>query len=302
MSIDKFYIFNLISEISIQEKFGPFIITIRPDSLCKFDSLCPTNRLHSHHYYELCFVIEGDGEYVHGEKIYSLKRGDIFICNPDIDHEIRLKKHSDSSYFSNLYLIFFIITIEQINTDPELPLTNYEEKMINSFIQNHHIVVSNCCHMFSYIDFLITHMQNDKVNNYGLYNMIKTMALEGLSLLCADTNTTTFDSNIYPSEFNQLLVFIESNLNRSISIKELAELSFMSHRNIHYLFNKYVNKTPKDYINDRKIKLAKLYLRMNYKVGDVALLVGITDFGQFSRLFKKHCGISPKAFQNSKIS
>ncbi|MGL4336793.1 MAG: AraC family transcriptional regulator [Turicibacter sp.] len=301
MSIDKFYIFNLISDIYIKEKFGPFIVTIKPDSLCKFDLFHPTNRVHSHNYYELCFVIEGSGEYLHGDQVYPLKKGDIFICNPHVAHEIRLKQDFNSSYVSNLHLIFFIVTIDQVENSNESPLTHYEEKMIHSFIKDHEIVVSHCSHMFSYIDFLITHMENYNVNNYGIYNMIKTMALEGLSLLCSNTDQTKFDTNIYPSDFNQLLIFIESHLNRSITINELAQISFMSHRNVHYLFNKYVNKTPKDYINARKINLAKLYLKMNYKVGDVALLVGINDLGQFSRLFKKHCGISPKAFQNSEI-
>lgn len=67
------------------------------------------------------------------------------------------------------------------------------------------------------------------------------------------------------------------------------------------MFSKYLNLTPKQYINSRKINLAKVYLKMNYKVSDVSSLVGINDISQFSRLFKKHCGISPKSFQNPKV-
>lgn len=302
MEIDKFYIFNLVSDILIQEKFGPYLITIKPDSLCKFDQASPTNKLHRHDYYELCFVIEGSGEYLHGEKCYDLKKGDIFICNPFVAHEIRLKASIDGTYSSHLYLIFFVITLEHIHSITPSPFTPIEEKILHSFTQHHEIVVHHCDHMFSYIDFLMTHMGPDTLDNYGIYNMMKTMALEGLSLLCSSHNRTTVDANRYPTEFNQLLMFIESNLNKPITIQELADVSYMSHRNLHYVFNKYVHKTPKEYINARKINLAKLYLRMNYKVTEVALLVGIQDIGQFSRLFKKQCGISPKAFQQSKVS
>lgn len=302
MGIDKFYIFNLASDILIQEKFGPFLITIKPDSLCKFDQASPTNNVHRHDYYELCFVIDGIGEYLHGKTIYELKRGDIFICNPQIEHEIRLTPSINGTYSSELHLIFFIVTLDYVHSISPTHFSSTEEKILHSFTKHHEIVVHHCEHMFSYIDFLMSHMGPDTLNNYAICNMMKTMAFEGLALLCSSQNSHPVDTNHYPSEFNQLLMFIESNLNKPITIQELADASYMSHRNLHYIFHKYVHKTPKEYINARKINLAKLYLRMNYKVGDVALLVGIQDMGQFSRLFKKQCGISPKAFQQSKVS
>lgn len=302
MGIDKFYIFNLVSDILIQEKFGRFVITIKPDSLCKFDQISPTNKVHRHDYYELCFVIEETGEYLHGDKLYNLNKGDIFICNPLIEHEIRLKASINGTYSSELYLIFFVITLDYIHAISPTHFPSIEEKILHSFTQQHEIVVHHCDHMFSYIDFLMNHIGPNTLNNYGIYNMMKTIAFEGLSLLCSSQNSHPLDANRYPSEFNQLLMFIESNLNKPITIQDLANASYMSHRNLHYLFNKYVHKTPKEYINTRKINLAKLYLRMNYKVGEVALLVGIQDVGQFSRLFKKQCGISPKGFRQSKVS
>ena len=301
MDINKFYIFNLISDIVIKEKFGPFIVTIEPDSLCKFDKSSPTNRLHSHKYYELCFVISGSGEYVHGNKLYNLKKGDIFISDPKITHEIRLKKNYDSTYISNLNLIFFNVNIEYIDNDSETPLSSYEEKMIYSFLEHHNILINNYDHMFSYIDFLMVHMQRYSIDNYGIYNMIKTMALEALFELCAEKHSTEFNTHIYSDTFNKLLIYIESNLDKPITLQNLADFSFTSQRNIHYMFNKYMDKTPKEYINDRKINQAKLHLKMNYKVNEVAVLVGINDIGQFSRLFKKHCGISPKAFQKAEF-
>lgn len=300
MEIEKFYLFNLVSNISIQEKYGPFVITIEPDSLCKFDSLSPTNTLHRHNYYELCLVIEGGGEYLHGFERYDLNKGNLFICNPDVVHEIRLKAPSDPGYCPHLYLVFFIIMIEHSDSPTDLVSHQAEEKIISSFLKSHHIVSLHGSPLFSYLDFLIHHMENGTSNHYAFYNMLKTMAFEGLSLLC-QTQPAPVESDQYPSDFNQLLIFIESHLNQSITIQDLANVSYMSPRNIHYLFNKYIHQTPKDYINHRKINLAKLYLRMNYKVSDVALLIGIQDIGQFSRLFKKYCGVSPKAFQTSKL-
>ncbi|MGL5614825.1 MAG: AraC family transcriptional regulator [Sarcina sp.] len=300
MDINKFYLFNLISDITVKEKFGPFIIVIEPGSLCRFDSKSPTNRLHSHNHYELCFVIDGIGEYRHDNKIYNLKKGDIFISTPKSIHEISLKKVNNFPHSSTLNLIFFRIYIEQLNSIEDTLLSTHEEKIISSFLNNHKILISNCDYMFSYMDFLLVHLQKYSINNYGIYNMVKAMTLEALFELSIEKKSTIVNSPNYPDIFNKLLIYIESNLDKSLTVENLAEFSFTSQRNIHYMFNKYLKKTPKEYINHRKINQAKLYLKMNYKVKEVSLLIGIDDLGQFSRLFKKHCGISPKTFQKSK--
>ncbi len=300
MDINKFYVFNLLSEIIVKEAIGPFIITIAPVSLCKFDNLSPTNRLHSHKCYELCFIINGSGEYVHDNILYEIKKGDVIISNPQSIHEIRLFNKYDSSNSYTLDLIFFNINIECVEPYYDSHLSTYEEKMIASFLENHKILLSNYDYIFSYINFLLDSM-NSKISNYGLYNMIKTIVLEALFELCSNKDIINFNTNNYSDDFNKLLMYIESNLDRSLTIQDMSEFLFTSERNIHYMFSKYLNLTPKQYINSRKINLAKVYLKMNYKVSDVSSLVGINDISQFSRLFKKHCGISPKSFQNPKV-
>lgn len=130
--------------------------------------------------------------------------------------------------------------------------------------------------------------------------MIKTIVLESLFELCTNKDIASFNTNNYSDDFNNLLMYIESNLDRPLTIQDMSEFLFTSERNIHYMFSKYLNLTPKQYINSRKITLAKVYLKMNYKISDVSSLVGINDISQFSRLFKKYCGVSPKNFQTSK--
>ena len=300
MDINKFYVFNLLSNIIVKEAIGPFIITIAPVSLCKFDNLSPTNRLHSHKCYELCFIVDGSGEYVHDNTVYEIKKGDVIISNPKSSHEIRLCNKCDSSNSSTLHLIFFNVNIECVEQYYDFHLNTYEEKMIASFLENHKILLSNYDYIFSYINFLLD-STNLKISNYGVYNMIKNIVLESLFELCTNKDIVNFNTNNYSDDFNNLLMYIESNLDRPLTMQDMSEFLFTTESNIHYMNSKYLNLTPKQYINSRKINLAKVYLKMNYKVSDVSSLIGINDISQFSRLFKKYCGISPKSFQNPEV-
>jgi AraC-like DNA-binding protein len=58
-----------------------------------------------------------------------------------------------------------------------------------------------------------------------------------------------------------------------------------------------MKKSVSRYIRERRLSLAASFLNMNFKIRDVASMVGINDPAQFSRLFKEFYGISPKKYQ-----
>ena len=47
-----------------------------------------TNTRHSHSEYEFNLVVSGTGQYYHEDYIFNLKRGDVFISDPFLTHEI----------------------------------------------------------------------------------------------------------------------------------------------------------------------------------------------------------------------
>ncbi len=63
------------------------------------------------------------------------------------------------------------------------------------------------------------------------------------------------------------------------------------------LFCDQVGKTPHEYLVSLRIKTAKRLLASrsisNYSVSEIAAMVGFQDASYFSRIFKKHTGISP---------
>lgn len=51
-------------------------------------------------------------------------------------------------------------------------------------------------------------------------------------------------------------------------------------------------------LDETRLKLSKQYLRqVNYSVGDIAFLLGFSDFSNFSRAFKKWTGVTPSEYR-----
>src|SRR5690625_2163015 len=46
------------------------------------------NKPHQHSFFELCYIVNGDGTYIDNQITYPLKKGDLFLSRPYIKHQI----------------------------------------------------------------------------------------------------------------------------------------------------------------------------------------------------------------------
>ena len=61
----------------------------------------------------------------------------------------------------------------------------------------------------------------------------------------------------------------------------------------------YLNTTPKNYIETRRLVYARKLLKDGYSVKDAAYKSGFSNTSNFIRLFKSRFGITPKAYKMS---
>ncbi len=83
------------------------------------------------------------------------------------------------------------------------------------------------------------------------------------------------------------------------SVQLIAEKLHLSRAYLRNIFVEFRGIPPQTYLLDFRMKhAAELLLFSDSSVGDVASSVGYADQFQFSKLFKKHFGISPTAYRN----
>lgn len=95
--------------------------------------------------------------------------------------------------------------------------------------------------------------------------------------------------------------YIANNLNKNITLYELAQCSNYSPWHSAKLFKEYIGKGPFEYIRLMRLTKSALELRDNDKrVVDVALDFVFDSHEGFTRAFKKEFGITPQKYKKDK--
>lgn len=92
--------------------------------------------------------------------------------------------------------------------------------------------------------------------------------------------------------------YIENHIQEPITLLDLARVGHYSPWYIDKLFKKHLNKTPMQYISERRMTLAALKLRDEpVRIIDVALEFLFDSHEGFTRAFTKQFGISPYKYK-----
>lgn len=101
-----------------------------------------------------------------------------------------------------------------------------------------------------------------------------------------------------PMPFLAVRHFIESEYAQAISLPDLAKRAHLSVPHFCAEFKRHFGAPAIDYlIRQRMHQAAYLLKDRNLRVKEVARRVGYEDLYYFSRLFRKHYGVSPRAFR-----
>jgi len=121
------------------------------------------------------------------------------------------------------------------------------------------------------------------------------------ALLCeifAECYRQNYVSKSQSSKIRNSVEYLLKNYKRSdLSIKEIADKSFMSEVYFRRLFKKEYGISPQKYIIDLRIQNAVGLISAGYySLKEIAYMSGYNDYKYFSVEFKKNMGISPSEY------
>ncbi len=99
---------------------------------------------------------------------------------------------------------------------------------------------------------------------------------------------------------NKFKELLHRNLRSKHKVSEYASMLCVSPNHLNKSVKLITGKTPSEWISERLVIEAKILLyQSGQSIGEIATEIGINDQSYFSRLFKKHEGISPLAYRRT---
>ena len=106
-------------------------------------------------------------------------------------------------------------------------------------------------------------------------------------------------SNVINFHIRRTIDYIYNNLNKPLTVAELAALEDLNPVYFSRIFMNETGKRVSEFIAEAKLQTAKNMLRHSeYSILDIAMSLGYSSQSAFSNAFKTNCGMTPKKYRD----
>lgn len=229
--------------------------------------------LHDHEYYEVILNLAGEGTAVMGNKEYPFVPGTIHIVPPNTLHTKRSEKGFRDIYFhtDTLEPEKNVFRKEILHSEPIILHDDAEHTLEKSM----QIILSR------YLQF----KKDDRILD-SMYHVALYFINEWLDKVPSDPVVDKVTAQILGSFSDPEFVVTDALLATGYS-KDYMRRRFIADTGM----------TPNDYLTSLRIQYAKKLLnnkeQLRMSISEISLASGYYDVHYFSRIFRKHTGMSP---------
>jgi AraC-like DNA-binding protein len=215
-----------------------------------------------------------------------IKSGGAVILPPNLQHRAETPCcNQDEAVFRWAHFQFFVAYSFDIFNFFELPfvISGKEGELFGDFNEK-----------FTYFN------ENKEFSALAVATGIKKTAFELLDAMLRIVPMKIIDTDIGDKiyKIQSVLKYIDKNLTHNITIAELARLANMSQTRFHVAFKNIMSLSPYEYLIRQRLKKAQRMLWMTkLPISDISAKCGYEDQFFFSKLFKKHIGVTPSLYR-----
>ncbi len=247
--------------------------------------------IHIHDNYEIYYSISGGKQFLIDNRFYTIQPGDIFFINQYESHHLT---QIDQKLHERIILSIY----PEFNKLCSSPSTDLDECFCARKSGFHHKVSLNPEEQKKFLYFI--HRLQD-INGYGADLLERAVYLELMVFLNKlfykkSDRTLTEEKSKKHMQVDQILTYINQNLQGELTIEELAKQFYISSSYLCRIFKSTTGTTINKYITARRITLAKSLLAEGCSVNEACSLSGFNDYSNFLKTFTRSVGISPKKY------
>lgn len=251
---------------------------------------------HSHDFPELAFVLSGSGRYRIEDEVYEVDEGDMILLNPGIKHQARLGGENEIPT-TEFFVGFTDIGFKDFPPNT-LPLPE-GKPVLHTSGELRQKLFRICSSMEA----------ENAVCRQGRYFMLKAYLMQILLLVVREQCEPmerpagcSFESVNKKYIVEQMVNYFEDHYSEKISLDQIAENMYLSPFYISKIFKSETGDTPIRHLINIRLEKARELLEKGWggSIQEVAASVGYDDAYHFSKLFKKHFGMSPSQVKKAR--
>ncbi len=218
-------------------------------------------------YYDLTFVLRGSMTYLINGKECVLRENDAILLPPGT---LRARQTGTEE----VKYVSFNFTVVAGET---LPKKYFLQNVISQDIRT-------LVRVFSQEHISPLYHSREKA-----HSVLNYILLELLDMIAFESNN---------QHVIEIIKFIDEHISEQITLGMVSAHVHLSREYIAYIFKKELHKTVIDYVNERKMLIAKnMILAGEASLRDIATNLGYENYSYFSRIFKKSFDVSPARFK-----
>ena len=238
------------------------------------------DNVHIHDSVEFYILEKGDISFFVGGNIYNLAPGDVILSKPNETHHCIQNSYSVHDFFC----LWFSPACEVLLSD-FLKHPDGEGNLIRLSDEDKQQLLAMCRKTYE-------QAQAGK-------SVSACSSAIGVLELCRDAVHMFPESQSIPDELNTILQTIEAKMETIASIKDLCDELFISQSTMLRLFRRHLGVSPHEYLEARRLAMARELLKEGKSVTDTASLTGFTNTSVFIRLFRRRFGTTPLKFKQN---
>jgi len=239
-------------------------------------------------FFVLLIITEGTGSHMVDFKHYDIQAGMV----------LKIAKGQVHAFQQNMSCKGFLIPFTE---DFILKYFSKSSLAFISHLYNYHIstpIVKNHSLNQQFISQLVKELENE--DTYAKNNILaKLLELYLLQLErhSHQTISSKRDTRLYPL-FIAFKNLVEENYIKSRNVKDYAQMMSISAKHLNVVVKTFTLNTAKHFIDQYVVlEIKRAIISTNNSLKEIAYEMGFEEVTNFTKFFKKHAGLTPKAFK-----
>ncbi|WP_409346318.1 helix-turn-helix domain-containing protein [Paenibacillus sp. MBLB4367] len=245
------------------------------------------NPVHKHSFFEICYVLDGEGSYMDEGIVHRLRKGTLFCSRPGAVHQIRTEK--------GLYLLYVAFEVDEAGTSAA------HSELYRALTAKAEICVDDgdvTPTALLWKSLLIPENEERAMPAEALPALAHSLLHSFAGLFGQQTKVSEAKQSRANALLRQAKLFVRDNLAEPLSLKTVASYLNLSERHLSRLFAEGIHESFSGFVRSERVRQAAHMLQTTASpIKEIAEATGFGSVHYFTRAFTIVKGMPPGQFR-----